>query len=141
MVKSFFCPLKRLDDFSHDPLCAQIQLLLQMLRSQDDMIARPPGPKKPPEAIALQQQVARFQSQFQKTLAAIAETDFPPTVEQRLRPLQTEAHRRSRLLGIEAMKLKTARSPETLTTVRSQIKAHLQPLRQFVQAIADEVCA
>lgn len=92
------------------------------------------------DAAAVQQQVAQLQQRFQQILAALAEADLAPAVEQRLRPHQTEAHRRSRLLGIEAMRLQTAKQGATIERQRSQLADHTKALQEFVQAMADEIC-
>lgn len=113
----------------------QLQSLLPVLPDQVD--ASTSEAANPSD---IQQRIIRVQAQLQKIVATLAAVDIPPAVEQRLRSYQTEAHRRSRLLGIEAMRLKTAKQPNTIERVRSQIKAHLSQLQQFVQAIAGEVC-
>lgn len=89
---------------------------------------------------ALQPQVAQLQSRFQDILTAIAEADIELAVEQRLRPFQTEAHRRLRLLSLELMKLPMAKQPETLARSQAHIQDHLNQLQHFLQAIADELC-
>lgn len=89
---------------------------------------------------AVQTQVIQLQQHFQKIIAAIAITPIDPEREQRLRPYQTEAHRLLRLMGIEAMKLKTAKQPETIAKGRSQLTTQLNQLQPFAQAIAEEVC-
>ncbi len=85
------------------------------------------------------QQVGSLQSQFQSIVSAIDAAELSPAVEQALRPYQTEAHRRLRLLSVESMKLRTARAPETVAQVRSRLKAHLDQLQQFASAIANEL--
>ncbi len=89
---------------------------------------------------AVQRQTIQLQQHFQRIVAAIAITPIDPEREQRLRPYQTEAHRLLRLMGVEAMKLKTAKQPETLAKGRSQITTQLNQLQPFAQAITDEVC-
>lgn len=93
-----------------------------------------------PDKAAIQRQVTQLQQQFQQILVMIANADLDPAIEQRLRPHQTEAHRRSRLLGIEAMRLQAAKQTATIERQRSQVEAHANQLQKFVQAIADEVC-
>ncbi|MBE9061675.1 heterocyst frequency control protein PatD [cf. Phormidesmis sp. LEGE 11477] len=85
------------------------------------------------------QQTAVMQPQFRAIIAAIEAAALSPAVEQSLRPYQTEAHRRLRLMSVEGMKLRTARSPETLAQVRSQLKAHLDQLQQFAIAMTNEL--
>ena len=121
-------------------LCNQIQPLLQDLSELHALLGEDTVAPSPPDAAAVQRQVAQLQQRFQQTLAAIAETDLTPAVEQRLRPHQTEAHRRLRLLGIEAMRLQAAKQVTTVERQRSQIQAHTQALQQFIQAMADEIC-
>lgn len=81
------------------------------------------------------QQVAELSAQFQKILSTIASTNLTPQTEQQIRPYQTEAHRRLRLLSIEAMRLRTAKQPQTIEKGRSQLSAHLTQIQQFVQAM------
>jgi len=87
------------------------------------------------------QRTLHLQAQFQEILEVTTADDMDPQVEARLRPLQTEAHRRLRLLTIEATRLQTAKQPVTLEKSRSQFNAHLDALLQFAQGIANEVCA
>lgn len=89
---------------------------------------------------ALRSQLAQLQSRFQSIVTAIAEADIELAVEQRLRPFQTEAHRRLRLLSLELMKLPMAKQPETLARSQSNIQDHLTQLQRFLQAMADELC-
>ena len=117
-------------------LCNQIQSLQQNLSELHALLSK----NTDPDAAAVQRQAVQLQQQFQQILAAIAETDLTPAVEQRLRPHQTEAHRRLRLLGIEAMRLQAAKQAATVERQRSQIQAHTQALQQFIQAMADEIC-
>ncbi len=113
-------------------LCEQLQSLLCGL---NELVNHPP-----PDAATVQRQVTQLQQQFQQTLVTVANADLDPAVEQRLRPHQTEAHRRSRLLGVEAMRLRTAKQTATINRQRSQIKDHAKQLQKFVQAMADEIC-
>ncbi len=64
-----------------------------------------------------------------------------PAVAQRIQPYQTEAHRRLRLIVIESMRLRTARSPASIDRGCSQLLRHLNQLQQFTQAMIAEVCA
>jgi len=97
------------------------------------------------EELALPDSVWRqsnqLQQQFQEILATIDNNDLEPAVEMQLRPLQTESHRRLRLLIIEAMRLRTAKQPATVEKTRSQLSAHVSQLLQFAQAMATEVCS
>ena len=93
------------------------------------------------DAKAIEQQSTQLQGQFQQILANLNSCDLPPTVEMRLRPLQTESHRRLRLLGIEAIRLRTAKQATTLAKVQSQLSGHLAQLIQFADAMAKEVCS
>lgn len=86
-------------------------------------------------------QSTQLQQQFQEILATIDNNDLEPAVEMQLRPLQTESHRRLRLLSIEAMRLRTAKQPATVEKTRSQLSAHVSQLLQFAQAMATEVCS
>ncbi|MGI8936553.1 MAG: heterocyst frequency control protein PatD [Phormidesmis sp.] len=116
-------------------LCDQVKALVRLLSGLSVSLAADPL-----DANAIQQQQFQLQRQFQDILATVASADIDPAVEQQLRPHQTEAHRRLRLLGIEAMRLRTAKQPATLERQRSQLQTHLSELQKFVQAIADQVC-
>lgn len=87
----------------------------------------------------LLQQTHDQQSQFQDIIRAVGAAGLSPATEQKLQSYQTEAHRRLRLLSVASMKLKTARSPETVAQVRSQLTEHIDQLRQFAIAMASEV--
>ncbi|MEL6604500.1 MAG: heterocyst frequency control protein PatD [Cyanobacteria bacterium J06614_10] len=92
------------------------------------------------EKLSLAQQAGQLRAQFQQIITDLAEADISREIEQRIQPYQTEAHRRLRLLGVEAMRLRTARDPARLAAVRSQLQDHLKQLQQFTSAIATEVC-
>jgi len=93
---------------------------------------------QPPQPLL--QSVLQLQTQFQKLLAITTADDMNPEIEARVRPLQTEAYRRLRLLTMEVTRLQTAKQPATVEKSRSQINDHLNALLQFAQGIADEVC-
>ncbi len=86
------------------------------------------------------EQLTELQQQFQQIIEAFEATRIDPQAEQRLRPFLTEGHRRLRLAGVEAMRLRAAKQPATIEKQRSHIQAHLDQLQKFAQAIADEVC-
>ena len=121
-------------------LCDRVQSLLEGLKELHILLEADTVAPRPPDAVAVQRQVVQLQQRLRQILAMIAETDLTPAIEQRLRPHQTEAHRRSRLLGIEAMRLQAAKQTATIERQRSQLQAHTQALQQFIQVIADEVC-
>lgn len=83
--------------------------------------------------------VMKLQAEFQQIVASLSQANLTPEVEQRLRPCQTEGHRRLRLLGIAAMRLRTAKQVKTIEQVRSQIEDHLIQLEKFVRAMAAEM--
>lgn len=85
------------------------------------------------------QQTDAMQPQFQAIIEAIEAADLSSAVEQTLRPYQTEAHRRLRLIKVEGMRLRTARAPETIAQVRSQLRAHIEQLQQFAITMANAV--
>ncbi|MEM8501533.1 MAG: hypothetical protein AAF716_00085 [Cyanobacteria bacterium P01_D01_bin.1] len=87
----------------------------------------------------LLQRTNAVQSQFQEIIEATSLADLPLPIEQKMRPYQTEAHRRLRLLSVASMKLKTARAPDTVAQVRSQLEAHLEQIEQFAIAMANEI--
>lgn len=129
-----------------DELCKSLRDLIVTLRKVEstlsipELLAAEASAEVAQAKRSLPPEIAQIQRQFQEILAVIAAIDLPPAVEQRLRPLQTEAHRRLRLLGIESMRLKTAKQQMTLDKVRSQLQAHIEQLQGFAQAIADEAC-
>lgn len=84
-----------------------------------------------------QTEIAQLQPLFQALLQAIEQAELASADRQRIRPFQTEGHRRLRLLGVAAMQLRSAKRPETLVRVRSQLQAHLTQLHSFIQGIAD----
>lgn len=86
---------------------------------------------------SIQSEIAQLQPLFQSMLQDLDRADLAPVARQRIRPFQTEAHRRSRLLGVAAMQLRSAKQPETLVRVRSQLQEHLTQLQSFIQGIAD----
>ena len=109
-------------------------LLKDIQQLQTDI--RGDSPKVPHK---MPQRVTKLQVEFQQIVASLAQANLTPEVEQRLRPCQTEGHRRLRLLGIEAMRLRTAKQAETVERVRSQIEDHLAQLEKFVEAMANEM--
>ncbi len=127
-----------------EKLCCQVKAALQDLNQlmdyQDHLEAGAWNSQNLQKMSALRSQTAQLQARFQGILAAVAEADIELAVEQRLRPFQTEAHRRLRLLSLELMKLPTAKQPETLARSHSTIQDHLTQLRGFLQAMADELC-
>lgn len=93
----------------------------------------PSDPSLTAEQIA--QQATQLSAQFQKIMTALSDTQLNAKAEQQIGTYQTEAHRRLRLIGIEAMRLKTARQPTSISRGRSQLHTHLNQLQQFVQAM------
>lgn len=91
-------------------------------------------------AATLVKQLPLLQRQFQQMIEASEGTHIDPQVEQRLRPFLTEGHRRLRLAGVEAMRLRAVKQPAMVQKQRSHIQAHLDQLQKFAQAIADEIC-
>jgi hypothetical protein len=102
---------------------------------------------------AINQQIIQLQQQFQAILATVAAVEadcvsstnsadasnVDPDQVQRLRPFQIEAHRRLRLLAIEAMRLAAAQQTATLERGLQQVQAHLGALQTFARAMADEL--
>ncbi len=127
-----------------EKLCCQVKAALQDLNRfmdyRDDSEADVWNSRDIQKMSALRSQLAQLQSRFQSIVTAIAEADIELAVEQRLRPFQTEAHRRLRLLSLELMKLPMAKQPETLARSQSNIQDHLTQLQRFLQAMADELC-
>ncbi|MEO1636818.1 MAG: hypothetical protein AAFS04_17250 [Cyanobacteria bacterium J06631_9] len=91
------------------------------------------------QAGSISQQANQLQAQFQEMLTAATNADMPPQIEQRIRPFKTEAHRRLRLLGVEAIRFQAAKQPANIEKCREQMQAHLLQVRQFIQAIADTI--
>ena len=131
-------------ELAEDRLCHLARVFLEELSELQKEVISSAEAESSFNASAAQTQMIQLQQHFQKIIAAIAITStYPrsdPEREQRLRPYQTEAHRLLRLMGIEAMKLKTAKQPKTIAKGRSQLTAQLNQLQPFAQAIADEVC-
>jgi len=88
-----------------------------------------------PNMAEISQQSALLPAQFQAIIAALNDAQLSPAVERQMGTYQTEAHRRLRLLGIEAMRLRTARQPASIARGQQQMSAHVSQLRQFVQAM------
>lgn len=78
---------------------------------------------------------------FLEILEKLESADIAPQTEQQIRPYQTEAHRRLRLIKVEAMRLRTARQPMTVRKSYEQLTNHVAALQQFAEAIAREICA
>lgn len=83
----------------------------------------------------ISQQSTSLPTQFQKIIVALSETQLAPTVGQQMSTYQTEAHRRIRLIGIEAMRLRTAKQPASISRSQQQLNTHVTQLQQFVQAM------
>ncbi|MEL6259588.1 MAG: heterocyst frequency control protein PatD [Cyanobacteria bacterium J06626_6] len=119
-------------------LCEQIRVFNESLeilnQSLDQAISTTA------ETLPIESHLSQLRAQFQQIIADLADTDIELGIEQRTRSYQTEAHRRLRLLGVEAMRLRTAKDPVRSAAVRSQLQDHLDQLRQFTAAIAAEVC-
>ncbi len=122
------------DQAEGQPLGDRLDEWVRSLHTFQQLIADESG-----NMTMLFQQTHAMQPRFQEIIRAVESAALPPAVEQKLRPYQTEAHRRLRLLSIEGMKLKTARAPETVAQVRSQLKTHLDQLEQFAIAMAKEI--
>ncbi|EDX83961.1 hypothetical protein S7335_1658 [Synechococcus sp. PCC 7335] len=90
-------------------------------------------------ATMISQQTDLMQPQLQAIIKAVEVADLSSAVEKKLRTYLTEAYRRLRLMKVEGMKLRAARTPATITQIREQLKAHLNQLQQFAIAMADEV--
>jgi len=96
------------------------------------------GPTSVPASLDVEQisQLSKLlPTQFQEIIAGLSDGQLNPTVEQQISTYQTEAHRRLRLIGIEAMRLRTARQPANISRVCAQLSEHLTQLQQFVQAM------
>ena len=142
-------PLVPSSDSGSGDVVEQVSIFL---RSLEDLSTSVSKNTEALAAVAVQQRTAELQQMFPKLLQLLNEatnlegtiletTNLEPIAHQRLRTYQTEAHRRVRLLSIEAMKLRTAKQPETLEKVRSQLQEHLDQLTKFIQAIADEIAS
>ena len=127
----FFRRFKRSRIFMSIPISEAVRSLLKDIQQlQTDVRG---------DRTTVPQRVTKLQAEFRQIVASISQADLTPEVEQRLRPCQTEGHRRLRLLGIEAMRLRTAKQAETVERVRSQLEDHLTQLEKFVEAIANEM--
>ncbi|MEL6551910.1 MAG: heterocyst frequency control protein PatD [Cyanobacteria bacterium J06621_11] len=125
----------------YDQLASFEQLLIQLKRQLQTSVQEQPTspPTMNADAQAVSQSLRQLQNQFQAIISAVDSGDIDPKAEQSLMSYQTEAHRRLRLMTIEAMRLQTARQPQTVERVRSQLKDHLSQVQQFVQAMRREV--
>lgn len=133
-------PSKITEELTESRLCQLAQAFLEDLSGLQKEVVLSAKQGHIKDASAVQKQAIQLQQHFQTIVAAIAITPLDLHKEQRLRPYQTEAHRLLRLMGVEAMRLKTAKQPETLAKGRSQLTTQLTQLQSFAQAIADEVC-
>ena len=119
----------------HDHLASFEQLLIQLqgqlqnpVQEQRSQTASPPSMNV--NAKAVSQSLRQLQNQFQAIISAVNSGDIESKAEQSLMSYQTEAHRRLRLMSVAAMRLQTARQPQTVERVRSQLKEHLKQLRE-----------
>ena len=122
-------------------LCAAVRSLSRNIHElQQSLIADSASERENSVAKIAPQQVAQLQLEFQKIVASLNDVNLTPEKEQRLRPCQTEGHRRLQLLGVGAMRLRTAKQSKTIMSVRSQIDNNLTQLQKFVEAMAAELC-
>ena len=133
------------DTALHEQISAFMRSLSHLKRQLQDSSqigtsrTSPQAQHQPKADISLSQALLALQNQFQAIVSSASQADIDPKAEQSLMSYQTEAHRRLRLLQVEAMRLQTARQPETIERVRSQIGEHLNQVQQFAQAMMREV--
>ncbi len=134
----------RNENHRNEKLCCQVKAALQDLDQltnyQDHFETDSWNSRDLQKMGESRSQLDQLQSRFQSIVTEIAEADIELAVEQRLRPLQTESHRRLRLLSLELAKLPMAKQPETLARSQSNIQDHLTQLQRFLQAMADDLC-
>ena len=107
--------------------------------STDVETSQPHALQKGFQTDSVSEQANQLQAQFHDIVTVATTADMSPQIEQRIRPLKTEAHRRLRLLGVEAMRFQSAKQPANIEKCRTQMQAHLFQIRQFMQAIADVI--
>ena len=110
-------------------LCNLAQQLLSQVGSLQQAMNQDAAEISPPASV--QAQIVRLQRDFQRIVSDLDDADIDPAIEQRLRPCQTEAHRWLRLLGVNAMRLRTAKQPERIDQERSQLAHQLTQLHPF----------
>jgi len=87
------------------------------------------------ETPKLRQDVLVAQQYFQQQIASLARQEIHPTVESRVRSLQTEISKQLNLLNMDVTFLQAARQPQTLQTRQQQITQRLQTLLSYCEAI------
>ena len=118
-------------------LCEEVRSLLNDVQTiQSDL----ESDRIKEDAKTLSNKIIQLQQKFQEIVASLSQTNLPPAVERQLRPCQTEGHRRLKLAGIAAMRLKTAKQDKTILNMRSQITEHLAQLQLFVEAMVKALC-
>lgn len=123
------------------PLCKAVRSLSNDIRELQRELTSISAPESRQDAAkTVPQRIAQLQLEFQKIITGLNQVGLTPEVEQRLRPCQTEGHRRLQLLGVGAMRLQAAKKAETIVSVRSQIEDHLTQLQKFVDAMAADLC-
>jgi metal-responsive CopG/Arc/MetJ family transcriptional regulator len=139
---------KKMPKSISEPVSAPLGDLLEHFLSelgqvQAEMTSANLSVANPSANSVVQKQIVQLQQHFQQILKLIAEAVLQGVLqgehEQRLRSYQTEAHRLLRLMGIAALKLRTAKQLETWEQQRSHIETLLAQLQPFAQAIASEV--
>ena len=83
----------------------------------------------------LRQNVLAAQQYFQQQIASLDSQDIDPTVESRMRSLQTEISKQFNLLSVDVTFLQAAKQPQTLQTRKQQITQRLQTLLSYCEAI------
>ena len=122
-------------------LCEEVRSLLNDVKNiQSDLDLSQKTSQVADGDKTLSNKIVQLQLKFQKVLVSLSEANLSPEVERQIRPCQTEGHRRLKLAGIAAMRLKTARQAETILEVRSQITEHLAQLQPFVESMAQTLC-
>jgi len=123
------------------PLCTAVRSLSKDICDlQRDVASSSAAESEGNVAETVSQRIARLQLEFQEIITSLNQVNLAPEIEQRLRPCQTEGHRRLQLLGVGAMRLRTAKQAETVEKVRSQIEGNLTQLQKFVEAMASDLC-
>ena len=96
-------------------LCEEVRSLLNDVKNiQSDLDLSQKTSQVADGDKTLSNKIVQLQLKFQKVLVSLSEANLSPEVERQIRPCQTEGHRRLKLAGIAAMRLKTARQAETI---------------------------
>lgn len=75
---------------------------------------------------------------FGREILGLKAEDISPEMASRIQSLHTEMHKQLRLLGMDVMFLRSARSPETLRERKIQVSERLKTLIGYCAALLEE---